>query len=160
MAGWDDFFTAQVGASAALAGLLFVGISLNMARIIATPALPYRALQALGLLFSILLVASVLLIPAQPNWALGVELIVLGAAVLTVITRFSLRSLRLVPQQYLRSHALEFIVATAATGLYAVAGLVIAVWGRIGIYLIVPAVLVSFVVAIVDSWVLLVEINR
>lgn len=62
----DDFFMAQVVASAALAGLLFVGLSINMAKIIANPALPSRALQALTLLFSILIVVSIQLVPGQP----------------------------------------------------------------------------------------------
>jgi len=34
------------------------------------------------------------------------------------------------------------------------------VWGTIGLYGLVPAVLFSFLKAIADSWVLLVEINR
>jgi hypothetical protein len=29
MSGWENFLVAQVGASAALAGLVFVGVSIN-----------------------------------------------------------------------------------------------------------------------------------
>lgn len=36
MPGWENFFVAQVGASAALAGLVFVGISINLTKIVAT----------------------------------------------------------------------------------------------------------------------------
>ena len=47
MSGWDSFFAAQVGASAALAGLVFVGISINLTKIIASGYLPNRAQEAL-----------------------------------------------------------------------------------------------------------------
>lgn len=39
---WQVFFAAQVGASAALLGLLFVGASLNLDKILAGPLLPRR----------------------------------------------------------------------------------------------------------------------
>jgi hypothetical protein len=42
-----DFFVAQVGASAVMAGLVFVGVSANLGRVMAMPALPCRALEAM-----------------------------------------------------------------------------------------------------------------
>jgi hypothetical protein len=43
---WSAFFSAEVAASAALAGLLFVSISINLAQILANPNLPPRAAKA------------------------------------------------------------------------------------------------------------------
>ncbi len=40
--GWHDFFVAQVGAAAALTGLLFVALSLNITRILQYAWLPAR----------------------------------------------------------------------------------------------------------------------
>lgn len=40
--GWTGLFFAEVGASAALAGLLFVAISINLDRILTGPGLPGR----------------------------------------------------------------------------------------------------------------------
>ncbi len=45
MTGWENFFVAEVGASAALAGLIFVGVSINLNRILSLPRLPDRALR-------------------------------------------------------------------------------------------------------------------
>jgi hypothetical protein len=37
---WETFFAAQVGASAALAGLVFVALSINLKEILDLPGLP------------------------------------------------------------------------------------------------------------------------
>ncbi len=157
---WDDFFEAQVGASAALAGLLFVGISINMPKIVAEPSLPNRALQALTLLVAILLISTVLLVPGQATVYLGIEVVGIGGAVLALALQSSTRSLKEVREPYRRWHVGETAVVLIATALYPIAGLVMIGVGTEGNYLLVPAFLVSFVVAILDSWVLLVEINR
>lgn len=54
MTGWENFFIAEVGASAALAGLIFVGVSINLNRILSLPRLPDRALEAVSLLLTVL----------------------------------------------------------------------------------------------------------
>ena len=71
MPGWETFFTAQVAASATLVGLLFVGVSLNLAKILANAGLPNRALAGFYLLLAILIVSSLMLLPAQPPRFLG-----------------------------------------------------------------------------------------
>ena len=48
MSGWDNFLLAQVGASAALAGLVFVGVSINLTRILSTGSLPVFAKNSLN----------------------------------------------------------------------------------------------------------------
>ena len=44
---WTDLYVAAAGASAALAGLVFVAVSINIERILALPGVPNRALQTL-----------------------------------------------------------------------------------------------------------------
>ncbi len=157
---WGSFFTAEAGASAALAGLLFVGISLNLAKIVAAAGLPNRALQALTLLFGILLVASLALVPGQSVGLVGLELAFLGAAIVGVALTISLRSLAHTDAAYRRWHLGETTVVGVATALYPIAGVLMLLRGAVGLYLVVPAFLVSFVIALLDTWVLLVEINR
>jgi len=52
---WQSFFVAEAGASAALTGLVFVGVSINLSRILSFPKLPSRAFGALLLLLTILI---------------------------------------------------------------------------------------------------------
>lgn len=57
-AGWANFFVAEVGASAALSGLVIVAISINLQRILSFPQLPGRAAEMLILLVGALLACA------------------------------------------------------------------------------------------------------
>ena len=72
-ADWANFFVAEVGASAALTGLVVVAISINLARILAYKTLPGLAASALILLGSVLVVTSAALIPHQPEIIFGLD---------------------------------------------------------------------------------------
>jgi len=89
--GWHDFFLAVAGASAALLGLLFVGVSINLSAIAADARvdLRVRAGQAFANLLSVLVIALLLLIPdpdPQPT-AIGLA-VVAGLGLLRVVRNF------------------------------------------------------------------------
>jgi len=160
MAGWENFFLAQVGASAALAGLVFVSVSISLPKILVQATLPRRAFQALAVLVQILVTASLALVPGQPLSFLGIEILALALAVWIMVAVFDLRLLRSASGEY-RWRAVSRTVLSEITAiLYAVAGIAIALAGDEGLYWLVPAMLLAFVVAMIDAWVLLVEINR
>jgi hypothetical protein len=71
---WTNFFIAA-SASAALAGLVIVAISVNIARILEFPHLPARSAATVGRLILILVSSMAALIP-QSNHPLGAELAV------------------------------------------------------------------------------------
>lgn len=75
---WHDLAVGTVSATAALVGLPFVSVSINLTQIIKYPALPRRALGTLGLLVALLIGRIFVLIPAQPISALAVELGITG----------------------------------------------------------------------------------
>ncbi|MEJ0014045.1 MAG: hypothetical protein WDN07_00050 [Actinomycetota bacterium] len=62
---WHDFFAGSVEASAALTGLLFVSISMNLKQILTFPRLPGRAAGTLGILLGALGVSTLGLAPGQ-----------------------------------------------------------------------------------------------
>ncbi len=78
MEGWTDFFVAEVGAAAALAGLLVVAMSINIEKIMSFEVLPGRAAQTLVIIGGGLVMASCALIPRQPLQLLGAEVLVVG----------------------------------------------------------------------------------
>jgi modulator of FtsH protease len=160
MIGWENFFMAEVGASAALTGLLFVGVSINLTRIISLPGLPNRALLALILLLTILIVCSLLLVPGQTLTFVGIEVLVVGLVVWTIATTLDVSILRKKELDYRLPYVLNMALTQFAVLPYVIAGIVVLTRGTDGLYWIVPAIVVSFIKAILDAWVLLVEINR
>src|ERR1700728_1510044 len=75
---WANFFVAEVGAAAALSGLIIVAISINLQRILSFPQLPGRAAEMLIMLLGALLACSFGLIPGQPVRVLGGEILAAG----------------------------------------------------------------------------------
>jgi drug/metabolite transporter (DMT)-like permease len=64
---WQDLFVASAGASAALTGLVFVAVSVNIERILKFEGLPERALQTLVMLLGAVLISLAALSPARPE---------------------------------------------------------------------------------------------
>jgi modulator of FtsH protease len=160
MGGWDNFFLAQVGASAALAGLLFVGVSLNLTKILELPWLPGRALEALVLLLTVLVVSSLMLVPRQPPQLLGGEVLIVGLATWLMITRLHLQAGRVIDPSFRRPLAGRVASVQAACVPFVVGGIALTLQSEAGYYWLVAGVLGSIIVAVLNAWVLLVEINR
>lgn len=79
-ATWHDFFLAVAGASAALLGLLFVGVSINLAAISGAERvdLRVRAGQAFGNLNFVLVIALVMLIPDPSPSSIAIALAIVA----------------------------------------------------------------------------------
>lgn len=160
MDGWENFFVAQTGASAALAGLIFVSVSISLPKILASALLPDRAFQALIVLLQILVIASLMLVPHQPMILIGSEVLTIGLAVWIMVVIFDIRTLRAANADYRRRTVFRTVLSQLAAALYVIAGGIIVTYGSAGFYCLVPASICSFAIAMLDAWVLLVEINR
>ncbi len=77
---WHDFFLAEAGAAGVLTGLVFVGVSINLEKIVADPrsGLAGRAAEALILLVAVLTASSLLLVPGQGEGLVGLEVLAVG----------------------------------------------------------------------------------
>jgi hypothetical protein len=156
---WDNFFVAEVGASAALLGLLFVAVSINLAKVLQYPHLPGRAAESLSALVAVLLVATCGLVPGQPTRAFGIEIVSIGALAWVFPMVLQLRK---PPQENaLRRWMVNRIVLTQLSTLpIVVAGASLLAGAGGGLYWLVPGFAFAFMTAVFGAWVLLVEINR
>jgi hypothetical protein len=151
---------AELGASAALAGLIFVGVSINMAKILSFPTLAQRAAQAITVLLVVLIVSSFYLVPGQSYQLLGAETLVTGGVAWVSNSRIDVISVKKLDNRYRAPTIINILLSQAAGILYVAGGAATIALGGDGLYLLVPAVVLSFVKAITDAWLLLVEINR
>ena len=162
---WESFALAQVGASAALLGLVFVGISINLRDIVGSGSLVHRAGEAVILLGSVLAVATVVLIPGQRRDVLSAELIVLACGLFAIIV-FLQRDAITQPDDAGRpgpppgSLAIRRAFGLGAAVLIAVAGVTLAAKAGGGLYWLPPAILAAYAGSLTDAWILLIEILR
>jgi len=160
-ADWTDFFIAAAGAAAALAGLIFVSLSVNIAQILKFEHLPDRALATLASLVLILVTSLAALIPQARLW-FAVEAAAFAAVVWWLQLRsgqIALRAGRGYGRSALES-ANELITGQIQTLPFLIgAGLLLA--GRDdGLYGVAFGTLAIFILSVVNAWVLLVEILR
>jgi modulator of FtsH protease len=160
MSGWENFLVAQVGASAALAGLLFVGVSLNLPKIIVGTSLPNRALQALTFLMTILILSSLLLMPGQPLSLAGAETLSVGITLWVLVLGLDIQNLRKTERQYRRFIVQNSVLNQVTVLAYILTGFAILGLGAGGLYGLALIAIFSYLKAVSDAWVLLIEINR
>ena len=83
-AHWESFFTSLISASAALTGLLFVAVSINLDKILkGSKFLPARAAETLATLLLVVVSSALTLVP-QGVRLLGLEVLVLVVPMLVI----------------------------------------------------------------------------
>ena len=158
-AAWQGFCQALVGASAALTGLLFVAVSINLERILERPSfLPARAAETLAALLAVLVSCALTLVP-QNTRLLGIELLIVALLLLAVTPR-QIATRREHPEDPAAWHRSRIATTAAPAIPTAITGLSLIVhWGG-GLYWLAPAALLGIAAAVYSGWVLLVEIVR
>ena len=112
-------------------------------------------------LSAVLIGASLCLVPGQAVRVLGIELLALGLLVWATMTAIQRDIARKLDAPHRRVFLPTIIVGQTAMLSFVAAGAVVIAGGDTGgIYFLVPACLLSYLTAISEPWVLLVEIHR
>jgi modulator of FtsH protease len=158
---WVNFGLTAGGASAALAGLLFVAVSVNLTRITPHRALRARAAETLALLLTPLLISLVLTIPAQRPWHVGLEVVATAGLVggLWFILGRRDEDSGSSPEALLARQIHRFSPTLTTTLLLLIGGGSLIAGGGGGYYWLVPAVLTSFLGGVTNAWLLLIRIG-
>ena len=160
MEAWTEFCLAQIGASAALAGLIFVGVSINLAKVIAIPHLVTLSLEAILALATVLGQCSILLAPHQPSERVGVEILAFAVLVWLTLTVVQRRTYTRAPREHRRDYWRLFLPGQLAMLAFAAAGVLLIAGDESGLILFLPATLLCYAAALNYAWILLIEINR
>ncbi len=159
-ANWGNFLVGTATAAAALAGLVFVALSINLARILSLPGVSGRAAETLIILAGALLGALIALVPGTSAKQLGTAWLVVAIPIWAVPVKLQWYALR-TKQYYELKHEVMRVVmhqAAALPGVAAGASLLGYLPG--GVYWFAGGAVLSLAVALLNAWVLLVEIMR
>jgi hypothetical protein len=158
---WHDFFIATGGAAAALTGLLFVGVSISLEKILSIPTLPERAIISLSLLLTILILSILVLVPGQPIGVVALEILVVAILSWILISKIDINTYNNKDRIHRRKlHRVNMLLDQVSLLPYIICSVFLLANSENGLYWIVPAFIFSFLKAVLDAWVLLVEINR
>ena len=157
---WESFLVAVVGAAAVLSGLMFVGVSINLERVLQGPGvITARAAETLGTLLLAILTGSLALLP-QPLVALGVETVALTVILLVATTRSQFlhqRHNRDAPRSWLVTRSISTLSCCIPALL---GGILLLAANPDGVYGIAVAALLAIAGCVYNAWVLLIEIAR
>jgi hypothetical protein len=158
---WNSFFQGELGAAAALAGLLFVAVSVNQARILELGRMADRGIETLLMLLLVLVVASLPLVPGQPVRWLGGEILMVASVTIVGLLPLQLGYLRQTDPKNRPRSVWMVRVSRFAMALIACAWAALLWRGdAAGLYVLASGILLSFVATGINAWVLLIEINR
>jgi modulator of FtsH protease len=157
---WSAFFSAEVSASAALTGLIFVAVSINLAKIIGHKWLVARAAKALLTLTGVLLASTLCLVPGQHLSSLGAELTILGGMLWIAATGSHRAASHDNPYITTRQKVLQSVLTQFSAIPFPAAGLsLLFSWGG-GLHWLVMGTVFALIAALMDGWVLLIEVLR
>jgi hypothetical protein len=157
---WGSFFTAQVGASAALTGLVFVALSINLGRIMKYSQLVERAGEAVVLLVQPVIVGLAVLAPYRSHRTTGVLVAIAAVACWTLVNRMLIRG-RSPSDDVSKAQFVGRIALAELALLPAIIGAIALIADSTsGFGFIAVGAVLCIAVGILDAWILLVEILR
>ncbi len=154
-AQWTNFFVLVGTGSAALTGLVFVALSINLKGIAKDATHRYRAINMLSGFTAVFIICSLALMGQQTYRTLGIEWLIVSLLAAAINTNGYIQGFRLSGSRYALSPVR--VVGGSACYLGQIIGSLILYFGSItGIYISAIAVIVNFCFLVSGSWLLIV----
>jgi hypothetical protein len=157
---WQSFFTAQVTVGAALTGLVFVALSINLKQILAYQGLAGRAGEALLVLLVPVFAGLAGLLPQSSLRALGAEILGVNLIAWAAVSAIILKGHKAMKARPWNEYVIRIVGAQAAVLPGVVAGGLLLAGGPGGLWWQAAGAGACIAVGVGDAWVLLVEILR
>jgi len=153
---WNNFFVLVGSGSAALTGLVFVAITINLKGVAQDATHRYRAINMLSGFTSMLIVSSFALMGHQTYRTLGIEWLIVSLLAAAINTNGYVQAFRLDGSS---RYALSYVrmVGGSACYLGQIIGSLLLLFGSgTGVYIGATALIVNFCYLISGSWLLIV----
>jgi hypothetical protein len=157
---WQSLFAVQAGAAATLTGLVFVAVSINLARILETPGLSGRAAESIVQFLQVFVICTAAMIPRQPMPALAAEILAVAAVSWAIQVYVQVRYAKSRAGHPLSWLIMRIVQTQLASVPFAVAALLLILGSPAGLFWLVPGFVFSFIAGVANTWVLLIEILR
>ena len=154
---WQSLFDMVALAAVTLAGLIFVGLSINLRTVVSSPVHVARAREALIALTVLLTVAIFVLIPEQGRLPVGIELLAVSVLVWVLSLRLQWSTVHRLAKRQRRSWVMRLIGLDSATLCVTVAGASL-ITGRMGgLVWLVPTILICLIWSTYNAWSLTID---
>lgn len=159
--GWQAFYTVTGTASAALVGLLFVGLALHLRHVVSRPDVRGLARVTLGSFAAALVMALIMVVPDQGPTSTGADLLGLGVGASLLTATNLVAGLRSRPRTIgFRLLGLRFgLVELAYIGMIASGVLLLQGAVRSALDQLLPVTVVLLVVSVRNTWDVLVSVG-
>ena len=160
IAPWDPFMSVAAEAAATLTGLVFVAVSINLRPILDIPGLTSLVAESLVQLLGAAFLALAVLIPQQSGVVLGIEVLLLVAALWLIQLTSQVAYLRADTGHPLQWAATRVLRTACASLPFLIAGVMLVRGSTTGMDWMTLGVFFSIIAGVSNAWVLLVEVAR
>ena len=152
---WNNFFVLVGTGSAALTGLVFVAMSINLRGVVKDATHTYRAINMLSGFTAAFIISSLALMGHQTYRTVGIEWLIVSSLAAGINTNGYVQAFRLVGSRY--ALGLVRIVGGSACYLGQIIGsLMLCLGSEAGIYVSAVALITNFYFMVSGSWLLIV----
>jgi modulator of FtsH protease len=152
---WNNFFVLVGTGSAALTGLVFVAISVNLRAVTRDATHMYRAINMLSGFTAVFIISSFALMGHQTHRTLGLEWLIVSLLAAAINTNGYIHGFSSAGSRYALSHVR--VIGGSACYLGQVVGSIMFYFGASsGIYISAIALIINFGFLVSGSWLLIV----